>query len=180
MGRNSFSDGDWVLSKLGDLGCCECFTCGDSDIDEYFREDVVEHRAELISQTYYLYEVTQPDLILALLGFSNDTVRSKDIKGRVSTSAVKRYKSLPAVKLTRFGVSKQYQRMHIGTNALNLVKKFFTFDNRTGCRFVTVDAYNKPGIISFYKSNGFSFLTEKDLNKDNRAMYFDLLSFQAA
>ena len=55
-----------------------------------------------------------------------------------------------------------------------MAKKFFLEDNRTGCRFMTVDAYNNDRVIKFYKKNGFQFLSNKDTNKKTRIMYFDL------
>lgn len=180
MDRNSFRDGDWVLTKIDDLNICGSFDCGDADINEYFHEDVFEHREALISQTYCLYEVSSPKSILVLLDFCNDVVKSDEVRGRVAVADRKKYRSIPAVKLTRFGVSKKYQGMHIGTKALNLVKKFFSQDNRTGCRFITVDAYNTSAIIKFYEFNEFLPLTEKDKGKRNRAMFFDLITFKNA
>jgi GNAT superfamily N-acetyltransferase len=68
---------------------------------------------------------------------------------------IKQYSSLPSVKLTRLGVQKEYQGTDIGTQSLNMLKKFFTTDNRTGCRLVTVDAYNNPKVLAFYGKNNF-------------------------
>jgi hypothetical protein len=68
----------------------------------------------------------------------------------------------------------------IGTYILNWLKTFFTTDNRTGCRFLTVDAYNQPRILKFYKTNEFDFLHEKDKEDRTRIMYYDLKRFSAA
>jgi len=172
--RNSFSDGTWTLEKIEDLAVCKTFDCNDGDLNEYFHLDVFFHRKELLTQTYYLYANHFPKLILALLDFCNDAVRLTQYKGKVNLDARKQYASLPAVKLTRLGVTKELQRMNIGTNALNMVKLLFLQDNRTGCRFLTVDAYNNPGVISFYQKNGFALLTEKDKEKNTRSLFFDL------
>lgn len=46
--------------------------------------------------------------------------------------------------------------------------------NKTGCRFLTVDAYLK--VIPFYRQNGFEFLSDNDAdNPYMRLMYFDLM-----
>lgn len=58
--------------------------------------------------------------------------------------------------------------------AVALLDFCFVTDNRTGCRFLTVDAYNKPAVIKFYERNGFKLFTYKDKAKDARALYFDL------
>ena len=79
----------------------------------------------------------------------------------------KYHKKYPAVLIGRIGVSE------------NLDK-----ENKTGCRFLTVDAYYPA--IAFYERNGFQFLYkgEKDEKEQNgfsaeeelrtRSMFFDL------
>lgn len=62
-------------------------------------------------------------------------------------------------------------------------------DNKSGCRFVIVDAINAPEVISFYQKNGFQslFTSEEQeflytggkkgqqIKMATRLMYFDLL-----
>jgi len=50
----------------------------------------------------------------------------------------------------------------------------FHYNNRTGCRFLTVDAYNRDNILKFYTKNDFQFFYDKDKNRKTRAMFFDL------
>lgn len=89
----------------------------------------------------------------------------------------KRYASLPAVKIARFGVSKDYARQKIGSQLMSAIKYDFINGNKTGCRFIIVDAYNKPKIIEFYEKNGFEFLSGKDEGKDTRLMVYDLIQY---
>ena len=58
---------------------------------------------------------------------------------------------------------------------LDSVKYLFTHGNRTGCRFLTVDALATA--TGFYEHNKFRFFTEKDKDDDTRLMYFDLKDF---
>lgn len=51
----------------------------------------------------------------------------------------------------------------------------FTHGNRTGCRFITVDAYSDA--VGFYQKCGFDFISEKDRNDITRLMYYDLKRF---
>jgi ribosomal protein S18 acetylase RimI-like enzyme len=85
------------------------------------------------------------------------------------------YPSYPAVKIGRLGVLKKYQCQDIGTSLVNMTKDMFLTNNRTGCRFLTVDATNKEPVIKFYKKNGFDFLWEEDRDKATRIMFFDLM-----
>lgn len=87
----------------------------------------------------------------------------------------KRYGSFPSVKVGRFGVTTAYQGRKIGSALLDYIKINFIDMNKTGCRFITVDAYNRARTIKFYLDNGFNFLTNEDKNDENRAMYFDLM-----
>jgi ribosomal protein S18 acetylase RimI-like enzyme len=87
---------------------------------------------------------------------------------------IRQMQAFPAVKIGRLGVSFQYQRQGIGTHLLNLTCKMFLKDNRTGCRFVTVDAYNSESVLDFYKRYGFDFLTQQDEERKTRAMFIDL------
>lgn len=55
------------------------------------------------------------------------------------------------------------------------IKYSYTINRRSGCRFITVDAYSEA--IPFYEKCGFHFLSEKDEGERTRAMYFDLMNF---
>lgn len=60
----------------------------------------------------------------------------------------------------------------IGTILLDFIKSYFVVDNKTGCRFLTVDAY--ADAVPFYLKNGFVPLNEDDKEDDTRLLYFDL------
>ena len=85
------------------------------------------------------------------------------------------YESFPAVKIGRLGIVSNYARLGIGTYLLTMTKDLFLQDNRTGCRYITVDAYNQPKVIAFYRKNGFDFLLTNDENDQTRIMYFNLM-----
>lgn len=85
---------------------------------------------------------------------------------------------MPAVKIGRFATCRNMQCSGIGTEILDFVKFWFTTGNKTGCRFIIVDAYNKTRAISFYQKNGFDFLLQSDKKEETRLMYFDLITFK--
>ena len=83
---------------------------------------------------------------------------SEDIKGFScgDTPHQKSLKDYPAVLIGRLGVSEKYKGLHIGSDTIEFIKYWFIDPfNKTGCRFVIVDAYNSPQTISFYINNGF-------------------------
>lgn len=87
---------------------------------------------------------------------------------------------MPAVKIGRLGVSEDYKRKQCGSRVLDYLKVWFTQNNKTGCRFLIVDAYNRPDTLAFYQQNGFKFLGSKDEQEETRIMYFDLIPFANA
>ena len=71
---------------------------------------------------------------------------------------------------------------------MNFIKMWFIEpNNKTGCRYLVVDAYNTEIPIAFYKKNGFDFIfsTEtqemeyRNIKSDQplrtRLMYYDLI-----
>ena len=62
--------------------------------------------------------------------------------------------------------------LFVGTFLLNFIKSYFIIDNKTGCRFLTVDAY--ANAVPFYFKNGFIPSNEDDADSDTRLLFFDL------
>jgi GNAT superfamily N-acetyltransferase len=159
------------------------FDCKDPDLNQFLFQDAQNYLKELLGVTY-LFEYG--DITVAFFTVSNDKiVYSEDVFQ--SKSAWKRFlnvlphkkrlRELPAVKIGRLGVDAKFQGNEIGTQIIDFIKMFFVDKNKTGCRFITVDAYNNPRTLSFYEKNGFQMLTETDESEETRLMYFDLMRF---
>ncbi|MCD8318758.1 MAG: GNAT family N-acetyltransferase [Paraprevotella sp.] len=59
----------------------------------------------------------------------------------------------------QLAVSEDYMGQHIGDEILDAIKSWFIEPlNKTGCRYIVVDALNNPKIFDFYQRNGFKFL----------------------
>jgi GNAT superfamily N-acetyltransferase len=179
--RNSFSDSGFILHKVDDFIELQEFDCGDKDLNEFFREDALPHKEELLAEIYSLSLELKKDKYgidkypVAYISFHNDAIQlSMRKRKKLLPKKKARYKTLPAVKIGRLGVGKDFQNCNIGKHLVNMTKKFFLLNNRTGCRFITVDSYNHPKVISFYKNNGFKFLSDQDESQATRLMYFDL------
>ena len=78
---------------------------------------------------------------------------------------------------------------HVGSQLIDFIKDWFSDENnKTGCRFLVVDAYNKCEVLHYYESNGFKFLhnseqeeaeyykIQQDVHLYTRLMYYDLKS----
>lgn len=161
------------------------FDCGDPDLNEFLLLDAKEYMAELLAVTYIVKDDRR---FAAFFSLANDklTCAPDSPEGRTGWNRLsrelpnkKRRKTYPAVKLGRLGVCSDYQRKGLGSRILDWMKISFITNNKTGCRFITVDAYNNPKTMSFYERNGFRFLTAADATSDTRQMYFDLKPFYA-
>ena len=148
--RNSLHYEEYSLRVLTDdeISTLSSFDCGDEDLNDFFRNDCLPHREQLMAETYVF---TEEDNIIALVSFNNDSVElSKSAKRRLLPFEMRGYTSIPAVKIARLGVLRDHQRRDIGSLVINFCKKLFVTDNRTGCRLITVDAYNKSDVLRFY------------------------------
>ncbi len=176
--RNSFEKDGWLITKLNNFKSLHEFSCGDHDLNEYFKEDAITHRELLLTETYEIKDTkTFLSFPIGMVSLCNDAVRKEKIKNQKfykNLPEKKRYPNYPAVKITRLGVHSVFQGCQIGSHMINLLKTMFISENRTGCRLITVDAYNKKNVIKFYEKNQFQFFSDKDKNKKTRAMFFDL------
>lgn len=160
------------------------FDCGDSDLNDFLVSDAKAYQEKLLSVTYLIESAGKTVLYFTL---SNDKITSlentnsfwRKIKSLFPHS--KHRKDYPAVKIGRLAVDQSFQRSGAGWGSMILgyIKHWMLTDNKTGCRFITVDAYRDA--VPFYQSNGFKFMgsSEKDRydkGKDHTiAMYYDLL-----
>ncbi|MCH5239362.1 MAG: GNAT family N-acetyltransferase [Muribaculaceae bacterium] len=182
------------------------FDCGNSDLTDYYYHSAKKDIAKLLTVVYYL--ATEETTIL-FFTLSNDKISEIELKNGepiYSKSFFRRIKDkfgrakhrrdYPAVKIGRFGVNKEFRGkgQHWGSKTLDFIKEWMISDNKTGCCFITVDAY--ANAVEFYKKNDFLFMGEKEKSgyekwlKENPdyknkeisgdiptfAMYFNLLS----
>ena len=161
------------------------FSCDDDDLDDFFLHRASAFQKHLLSVSYaYVDDVS--GRILAYCSLANDKVAITDFKDRAEFNRFrkkrgfpneKRLKSYPAVKLCRLGVETSAKGQQIGTTVLDYIKSMFVIENKTGCRFLTVDAYLEA--VPFYVKNGFRFMTQDDNDPHTRMMYFDLMDLVA-
>ncbi len=153
------------------------FDCGDSDLNEFLIKDSKSYLDKLLAVTYILQT---KEITIAFFSVLNDKITIQDVdsgnqwKKLFRKSTGKKFSSHPAIKIGRLGVSNTFKGQGIGTVILDYIKELFITQNRTGCRYITVDAYKAS--LSFYEKNGFQYLTSKDKNADTRLMYFDLMT----
>ena len=153
------------------------FKCKDDDLNGFLFEDARKYLTDLMAVTY-LWEDLSNAKTVAYFSLLNDKItfdpEQRSIWNRLSRRVAnpKRRKDYPAVKIGRLAVSEEYAGQGIGRDIIRLIKYTFTHGNRTGCRFITVDAYQDA--VGFYQQCGFDFLSAKDEKDKTRSMYYDL------
>lgn len=152
---------DYQIRRLQQEEKIKSFDCGDADLNDFIINEAHHYRNALIAVTY-VYEHHKKGEIIGYFSLANDRVSITDFKDRTDFNRFRRHRfvnekrirSYPAVKVCRLGVS------HM--------------DNKTGCRFITVDAY--PNAIPFYGHNDFHPLRNDDepLDMPTQLLFYDL------
>ena len=140
---------------------CDAFSCGNADLDDFFLNDAKKYAEELMGKTYCWITDAKPHKIVALFTLANDSIKTTYLdsptKNRINRPIEnpKRGRSYPAALIGRIGVNTEFQGLHIGSQLISYIKSWFRAeDNKTGCRFLVVDAYNSARTLRFYEKNG--------------------------
>ena len=185
----------YPVTTYGEL---DSFSCGDLDLDDFFHNEASLYAEQLLGKTYYFATNGENPQIVCAFTLANDSIKAalipnssrNKIQRKIPNS--KRTRSYPAVLIGRLGVAKEFQGkdFSVGSQVIEFIASWFIHpNNKTGCRFIVVDAYNKNNVIHFYEKNGFKFLysteeLEKEANHisqefklDSRMMYLDLMGY---
>lgn len=188
---------NWYDERI--LSSCNTFDCDNSDLNEFFAKDVLKYNAELLGKSYCFTLDSDEKEIVAAFTIANDSIKTFSLPNARKKKLIsdiprqKQMKSYPAVLIGRLGVSKKFRAIEgetksIGDQLMDFIKSWFIDKaNKTGCRFIVVDAYNDLKPLNYYYRNGFIPLfsseeQEKEFtnhpeNKSlsTRLLYFDLI-----
>lgn len=173
---------------------CNDFSCGHEDLDDFFNNDAHFYSEQLLGKSYCFRFDEDDNFIVCAFTVSNSSIKVGDLSGsrrkRVQRKIPfkKHRNEYPAVLIGRLGVNLDFQGKKIGYELMDFIKMWFANpQNKTGCRFVIVDAYNTAGVIKYYQDNGFEFVFIKECDErehyrakkkdglETRLMYFDLI-----
>jgi hypothetical protein len=186
---------DCTLQRLSHLTNLHLFDCGKPDLNEFLKDDAINYASELLGVTYLFTLDSNPNEISCFLTVSNDALRIDHFPNKIRRKInkeiphAKQMRSYPAVKIGRLGVDLKYKG--VGSPLMDFIKGWFSSNNKTGCRFLLVDAYNEPDVLKYYQKNDFQFLLEEEdeIQKDRdgnpkplrtRLMFFDLIHLTPA
>lgn len=174
---------NYEIRRLQQGETIKSFDCGDADLNDFILNEAHLYRNELIAVSY-VFEQKETKEVLGYFSLANDRVSVTDFDSNSAFNRFrkqrfvheKRLRTYPAVKICRLGVSASMRGKAVGSFLLDFVKSYFLVDNKTGCRFVTVDAYKDA--VPFYEKNNFLPLRNDDEEKDTatQLLFFDLAS----
>ncbi len=178
---------------------CNPFSCGHDDLDDFFRNDYKLYADKLLGKTYAFRRIDSPREIVAAFTLSNDSIRIRQLRPEdkeqieyITENGEKNLRRFPGVLIGRLGTNLIYSGKGYGTAVMDFIKAWFRSDeNKTGCRFIIVDAHNNPATLHYYEKNGFRYLYSEEVNEakamglnikrpetlplSTRLMYFDLI-----
>jgi len=104
----------FTFTRLSPDSKLKSFSCGDSDLDEFFLNDCRSYMRQLLAVTYTFESKNETAAFFSVL---NDKIINKDSRGKTITNKIirkipnkKRRPTYPAVKIGRLAVNTKYQR----------------------------------------------------------------------
>jgi GNAT superfamily N-acetyltransferase len=183
--------------KLSHENLIRNFDCGDSDLNDFFNHDAILFQNQSLGQTHF-FRHKETGKIVCAFSFSADSVkifllsgsRKKRVKDLLPHD--KSLQSYPAFLIGRMGVSVEFSGWGMGSQMLKYIIFFAIQKFPEIGRFLVVDAYNKPEVLSFYQKNDFAFLfTDEMQERENlkktlvvdeplrtRQMFYDLKRYE--
>ena len=178
---------------------CKGFICKDEDITEFFTQDYADYAYQLLGKSYCFVKPDTSEIVCAFT-VANSSVKVDSLPSNLRNKLnrkipnAKRRPQYPAVLVGQLAVSDLFSGHHVGDELLDFIKSWFIDPlNKTGCRYVIVDAVNHPKVFEYYQRNGFKFLFSSDEEEwtflhnkgleqttpiepmKTRLMYFDLI-----
>ena len=137
------------------------FDCGNDDLNSFYKDELRQHEEELITKSYIFCPegatVKDAEPPAAFISFCNDAVlKARFTRGEWKKVVKevpfrKRYSSPACCQNRSVGCPEEdTRRKGVGSALLNLTKLLFLTNNGTGCRFITVDAYNTEEAVGMY------------------------------
>lgn len=159
------------LSKIYDVSK---FDCGDEDLNDFIKNDAfVYQEKKLATTTLFFYE----ENFIGFFSAAADSLKLNLNEKESYDIHQKKLEDVPAIKLARLAVDKNYQKQGVGLNILRwCIGYILECSEMIAIRFITVDAY--PDKVNFYQR--FNFIVNQSrhyLKKSYHiSMRYDLLN----
>ena len=151
------------------MASCQPYACSkDKHIDKFFREEFSDYEYQMLGKSY-CFVTREEQKVVAAFSLANSSVRVDDMpkskrnKLNRKIPFSKQRSQYPAVLVAQLAIFDGFGGNNIGKEVLDFIKSWFIDPlNKTGCRYVIVDAVNTPKVLNFYQNNGFEFIFSSD------------------
>lgn len=153
-----------VVKECGDYTCEK-----DKDIEDFFKSEYKDYNAQLLGKSYCFVTKDGNPRIACAFSLANSSLRvdrlSSKRRNRLNRDIpnTKRRSQYPAVLIGQLAVMDGFHGMDLGRKVLDFIKSWFIDPyNKTGCRYIIVDAVNTEKVLQFYENNGFKYIFASD------------------
>jgi len=186
---------DCELFKVSETQFVLDFDCGNEELNDFFNNKALSFKKQLLAMTCF-FRHNESKKIVCVFSLSPNALKAADLPGsrkkkvREYVSREKNLQSYPAFLIGRLGVSKEFNGLGVGTQLVEFIKTYCINNYPDFCRFLVIDAYNSPTVLSFYQKNNFStvFSTEEQERKaykikpeeilQTRYLFYDMIRWQ--
>ena len=154
---------------------CKDYTCEkDTDIEEFFKSEYKDYNRQLLGKSYCFLTREEVPRLACAFSLSNSSVRvdrlSNKKRNKINRDIPnsKRRSQYPAVLIGQLAVMDDFHGIDLGTKVMDFIKSWFIDPhNKTGCRYIIVDAVNQKNVLEFYENNGFKYIFASDEEEMN-------------
>ena len=148
---------------------CQPFVCSkEPDINKFFHEEYLDYENQLLGKSYCFVKRDGQNVVAAFT-VANSSVRVDNMPNPKRNQLnrhipfSKQRSQYPAVLLAQLAVFDGFGGNDIGKEVVDFIKSWFINPlNKTGCRYLVVDAINTPKVLDFYRNNGFEYIFASD------------------
>ena len=163
---------DCELFTVSESQLISDFDCGNDELNDFFNNKSLPFKKQLLAMTCF-FRHNKSKKIICAFSLSPNALKSSDLpnsrrkKVREYIPREKTLQSYPAFLIGRLGVSVEFNGQGIGTQLMKVIRGFCLKNYPDFCRFLVIDAFNSPSVLSFYQKNNFStvFFTEEQERK---------------
>lgn len=127
-------------------------------LGRFFRQDAPLYSRQMLGKSYCFRLDEDPSVIVCAFTLSNDSIRvdilpnSREKKVQKDIPRSKQMRRYPGVLIGRLGINTEFAHRGIGSELMEFIKSWFIdAGNKTGCRFLIVDAYNEEIPLGYYQ-----------------------------
>lgn len=150
----------------------ETFKTDNIELMKFLIDDALRSQELSISNTYLWFYKPKDEFVAYITILADAIGIHGTVLGEYFQGKGILYKTLPALKIGRVCVHKDYSGKGIGTHMIDFATvKALNLSEEVGCRFISADA--KRDAVRFYRKNGFEILKARE--KGTISMCFDIV-----